>query len=135
MGSHILTFTIMMNTLTNHGTCTIVFGVVALIVCFVCTLPRTLHKVSYMSIVSFISIIAAVTITMAGVGVEKPGDGKINATKHTEFSEAFLSVTNLVFAYAGKWALLSLYIMRNLVLSFHFCAQCLGMMAAMKYLV
>ena len=102
MGSHILTFSIMMNTVTSHGTCTIVFGVVGLIVCLIFTMPRTLHKVSYMSIASFISIIAAVVITMVGVGVERPGDGKVDVTVHTKFSSAFLSVTNIIFAYAGK---------------------------------
>ena len=47
MGSHILTFSIMMNVLTTHGACTIVFGFVGFIVCLICTLPRTLRNVSY----------------------------------------------------------------------------------------
>lgn len=50
MGSHILTFMVMMNTVTEHGTCSIVFGVVGLVLSFVLTLPRTLKKVSWMSI-------------------------------------------------------------------------------------
>ena len=50
MGSHILTFTVMMNTLTEHGTCSIVFGVVGLIVSLVFTLPRTMKKVSWLSV-------------------------------------------------------------------------------------
>lgn len=50
MGSHILTFTVMMNTVTEHGTCSIVFGVVGLVVSFVCSLPRTLKGVSWLSI-------------------------------------------------------------------------------------
>lgn len=50
MGSHLLTFTVMMNTITDHGTCSIVFGVVGLIVSFFCALPRTMLKVSWMSI-------------------------------------------------------------------------------------
>lgn len=49
MGSHILTFEVMMNTLTNNGTCSIVFGVVGLVVSFVFALPRTLRKVSWLS--------------------------------------------------------------------------------------
>ena len=102
MGSHILTFSIMLNTVSSHGTCTIVFGVVGLIVCLICTMPRTLHKVSYMSIASFISIVAAVVITMIGVGVERPGNGKVDVTVHSQFSDAFLAVTNIIFAYAGK---------------------------------
>jgi len=101
MGSHILTFSIMLNTLSSHGTCTIVFGVTGLIVSLTCCLPRTLHRVSYMAIVSFISIIAAVVITMAGVGVEKPGDGKVDMTVQESLSKGFLAVTNVIFAYAG----------------------------------
>ncbi len=51
MGSHLLTFTIMMNTLTDHGTCSIVFGIVGLIVSLIGALPRTLKKVSYLAII------------------------------------------------------------------------------------
>lgn len=58
MGSHILTFAVMMNTLTENGTCSIVFGVVGLVVSFVLALPRTLRKVSWLSFVSFGSILA-----------------------------------------------------------------------------
>ena len=101
MGSHILTFSIMMNTVSEHGTCTIVFGVVGLIVSLICCLPRTLHKVSYFSIASFISIIAAVLITMIGVGIEEPDGGKVDPTVHTSLYKGFLSVTNVIFAYAG----------------------------------
>lgn len=50
MGSHILTFTIAMNAITGHATCTIVWGIVALVILFIFTLPRTLRKVSYLSI-------------------------------------------------------------------------------------
>lgn len=50
MGSHILTFSVMMNTVTDHGTCSIVFGVVGLIMSFLLSLPRTLKKVSWLSI-------------------------------------------------------------------------------------
>jgi hypothetical protein len=49
MGSHILTFTTMMNTLTDHGACSIIFGVVGLIVSVICALPRTLRKVSWLA--------------------------------------------------------------------------------------
>lgn len=49
MGSHILTFTVMMNTLTDYGACSIVFGIVGLVVSFVFALPRTLRKVSWFS--------------------------------------------------------------------------------------
>ncbi|KAL8903957.1 MAG: hypothetical protein Q9171_007215 [Xanthocarpia ochracea] len=101
MGSHILTFSIMMNTITEHATCSIVFGIVGLALSLICTLPRTLRRVSYMAIASFISILAAVLITMVGVGVEKAGHDRVLATVVAPFSKAFLATTNIVFAYAG----------------------------------
>lgn len=51
MASHLLTFTVAMNTLTEHGTCSIVFGVVGMIVSFILCLPRTLEKMSWLSLV------------------------------------------------------------------------------------
>lgn len=102
MGSHILTFTIMLNTLSSHGACTIVFGIVGLIVCYICTLPRKLGDVSYLAIASFISILSAVIVTMADVGTQRPGDGQIAATMQQSLAGAFLPVTNIVFAYAGN---------------------------------
>lgn len=51
MASHLLTFMVAMNTITEHGTCTIVFGVVGLVISLVACLPRTLKHVSTMSVV------------------------------------------------------------------------------------
>ena len=51
MSSHILTFSVAFNVLTDHGTCTVVFGVVGLIVSLILSLPRTLKNVSWFSIV------------------------------------------------------------------------------------
>lgn len=102
MGSHILTFSIMMNTITSHGTCTIAFSIVGTIVCLVLTLPRTLKKVSHMAIASFISILSAVMITMVGVGVERPGRGKVDVTVQSNLYKGFEAVTNIIFAYAGR---------------------------------
>jgi amino acid permease len=50
MGAHVLSFSIAMNAITEHGTCTIVFSVVGLVVCFLLGLPRTFKNVSYFSI-------------------------------------------------------------------------------------
>jgi hypothetical protein len=51
MASHLLTFTIAMNTITGHGTCSIVFGVVGMVLSFILSLPRTLVKMSWLSMV------------------------------------------------------------------------------------
>lgn len=49
-GSHLLTWNIMMKTITDHATCTVVFGVVGMILSIILAIPRTLQKVSWMSI-------------------------------------------------------------------------------------
>ncbi|EGE06609.1 N amino acid transport system protein [Trichophyton mentagrophytes] len=103
MGSHILTFIVMMNTLTDHGTCSIVFGVAGMILSLVLALPRTLKNVSWLSISSFISILAAVFVTMIGIAIQHPGKA-VEITVKSDLYHAFLAVSNIVFAYAGHVA-------------------------------
>ncbi|ETI28587.1 hypothetical protein G647_01037 [Cladophialophora carrionii CBS 160.54] len=110
MGSHILTFSIMMNAITGHGACTILWMVVGTIPSLLFTLPRTLKHLSYYSIASFISIIGAVMITMVGVSITKPG--MVNGALVVRFwprpgltfHAGFNAVSNMVFAYAGHVA-------------------------------
>ena len=56
MSSHLLTFTVAMNAITSHGTCSLVFGIVGTIISFLCCLPRTLEKMSWLSLVCESSI-------------------------------------------------------------------------------
>ncbi|KAL4872265.1 hypothetical protein BDV12DRAFT_162614 [Aspergillus spectabilis] len=107
MASHLLTFTIAMNTLTNHGTCSLVFSIVGMIVSFILCLPRTLEKMSWLSLVSFISILAAVIICMIGVGINKPGE-TVEAVVDTNLYHGFTAVTNIVFAFCGHAAFFGL---------------------------
>ncbi|KAB8246561.1 transmembrane amino acid transporter protein-domain-containing protein [Aspergillus flavus] len=100
-GSHLLTFTVMMNTLTDHGTCSIVFGVVGLVLSLIFSLPRTMKNVSWLAVTSFLSIFSAVVITMIGVGIERPGYDQFQLTRKTSFVNGFTAVTNIVFAYCG----------------------------------
>jgi amino acid transporter len=51
MASHLLTFTVAMNTITKHATCSIVFGVVGLIVSFLLAIPRTLERMTWLSFI------------------------------------------------------------------------------------
>lgn len=110
MGSHVLIFSIMLNVLSGHGACTIAFGFVGMIVCLIFTLPRKLGDVSWMAIASFISIIGACVITMAGVGTEFPAHNmySVTASGQTTFAMGMLATTNIIFAYAGHGTLLCL---------------------------
>lgn len=56
MASHILTWTIALNTLSNHGMCTIGFGAIGIVVFALLTIPRTLKKVSFLAIICEYSI-------------------------------------------------------------------------------
>lgn len=98
MASHVLTWTICLNTLTNGATCTIVWSVVGFVLFWICDLPRTLKGVSYMSFVSFASITIAVIVTMAYLGADPP-DPFISVTRPVALRTAFLSVSNIIFAY------------------------------------
>lgn len=100
MGSHILTWTIMLNTVTGSATCTIVWAVIGLLIFWVLDLPRTLKGVSWLSIVAFISIVSAVFIVMIDLGVDPKNSPRvIHAFQKPKFYEAFNSVANIVFAY------------------------------------
>lgn len=50
MAAHVLTFSIMMNVLTDHGACNMIFGAVGTILSIFLSLPRTLKNMSYLSI-------------------------------------------------------------------------------------
>jgi amino acid permease len=103
MGSHLLTWTIAMNTITGHATCTIVWSVIGLVLHAVLTFPRTLKNVSYLSIFAFISIFSAVVVTMISVGITRP-DPTVYATVNVSFAAAFGSVMNIIFAFGGHVA-------------------------------
>ncbi|KAJ6114957.1 hypothetical protein N7486_000735 [Penicillium sp. IBT 16267x] len=99
MASHILTFTVTFNTITDHGTCTIVFGVVGLVACSIASLPRTSGKVFMMSTISAASILIATIVTMISVAVQEPVGVVNEITTKPTFVNAFLAVTNIVFAF------------------------------------
>lgn len=120
MGSHILTFSIMMNAITSHATCTITFMIVGMLISLLFTLPRTLRGLTWLCVASFISIITAVGTTMIGISITQPGrlyDGQHNGSGSLDvglwpqanigFHAAFLAVANIVFAYAGHVAFFS----------------------------
>jgi hypothetical protein len=70
---------------------------------FICSFPRTLDRLSWISIPSVISILIAGIVGMIGAGVN-PIDGRtVSLTNSQTFVNAFGSVANPVFAYAGHF--------------------------------
>ncbi|KKY14514.1 putative neutral amino acid permease [Diplodia seriata] len=103
--AHLLTFTVALNVLSNHGTCTIAFGIVGFGVCFILSLKRQLEKVSYLSVLSCISILICVTLAMIGIGITKPNAGAVVAVNAaTDLQSGVLAFLNIILAYAGHVA-------------------------------
>lgn len=110
MGSHILAFSIMMNVLTDHSRCTILYAAIGLLVSFALTLPRRLEKLSRLSSVSFVSITGAVLASMVGVALAKIHTGPISAfSPAPTVHDACLAIANVVFAYAGHVAFFTMF--------------------------
>ena len=110
MGSHLLTFRVMMNTLTDHAACSIIFSIVGMVISITLSLPRTMKGMIWMSFVSFLSIFTAVMITMISVGIESEShpDPIIQATVETTLYTGFQAVSNIVFAYCAHVAFFGL---------------------------
>ncbi|CAG8242787.1 unnamed protein product [Penicillium nalgiovense] len=110
MGSHVLTFSIMMNVLTEHSSCTIIFSVVGLLASFMLTLPRRLERLSHISSVSFVSIVGAVLTGMIGVTLVKDRPVHVSAfSPSPKVHDACLAIANIIFAYAGHVAFFTLF--------------------------
>lgn len=110
MGSHILAFSIMMNVLTDHSRCTILYAATGLLVSFILTLPRRLEKLSHLSSVSFVSIIGAVLTSMVGVALNTTHSVSISAFSPVPtLHDACLAIANVVFAYAGHVAFFTMF--------------------------
>lgn len=110
MGSHILTFSIMMNVLSDHSACTILFSFFGLLASFILTLPRRLERLSHISSVSFVSITGAVLTGMIGIALANKEPTHVPAfSPGPEVHEACLAIANIVFAYAGHVAFFTLF--------------------------
>jgi hypothetical protein len=111
MGSHILTFSIMMNVLSDHSACTMLYSSMGLFISFLLTLPRRLERLSHLSTVSFISIIGAVLTDMIGVSASKIVASPIPlfSSPAPTVHDACLAIANIIFAYAGHVAFFTLF--------------------------
>jgi hypothetical protein len=124
--SAILTFSIALNSISEHAACTVIFILIPAVVSWMLCMPRrmkfsahfgskcnshhlTLSSSSNISLVPCtISILAAVLIVMIALGVSGPSsappgwDKEIVLVAHPSFAEAFTSILNIAFAYAGN---------------------------------
>lgn len=109
-GSHILTWTICLNTLTDSGVCTVLWAFVGLAIFWFLNFPRTLSYASYMSIASCLSIVIATLMTVGDVSRTRPiGNGHIDIARAIGVSPAMLAVTNIAVAFSSHSCFFSVY--------------------------
>ncbi|TKA21857.1 hypothetical protein B0A50_08729 [Salinomyces thailandicus] len=111
MAAHIVTFSVMLNVLTEHRLCTIAFMAVGAAVSFLLSTPRTFKANSKASVFSCISIATATLIAMIAIGIEKKGlhtSFAITPSPETSLGSACMSVSSIILAYNGHIAYPSL---------------------------
>ena len=106
--SHVLTGKIMWGALTDDGACSVVFGVVSAIILFLVAIPPSFAELAILGYIDFVSILAAIGITMIATGI-RAGDaaGGLASVDWSAYpkpdltlAEAFIAIANIVFAYS-----------------------------------
>lgn len=69
-GLHVLVFAKYLNTITNHSQCTIVFAVVAAIICWLASLPRTFSALANLATASAFFTFISVLLAAIFAGIE-----------------------------------------------------------------
>ncbi|KAL2069389.1 hypothetical protein VTL71DRAFT_14068 [Oculimacula yallundae] len=105
VGSHCLTGAIAFGNLTENGTCSLVFGVVSAIILLLLAIPPSFADVAILGYIDFVSIMAAIGITVIATGVTMGNatqavDWSAWPKENITFVDAFLAITNIVFAYS-----------------------------------
>ena len=101
-GGQLLAGQIALGALSDNKLCLMLYTGIFTIPTLLCSLPRTFDRLSWLSIPSVISILVAGIVGMIGAGINfsiAPFDVVVT----TDFTTAFISVTNPVFAYAGHF--------------------------------
>ncbi|KAL1630473.1 hypothetical protein SLS56_004873 [Neofusicoccum ribis] len=102
-GGQLLAGQIALAALSNDKLCLMLYTGIFAIPVLLCSFPRTLSSLSWLCIVSCISILVAGIVGMAGAGASPTPNRTIAAARSSNFYEAFFSITNPVFAYAGHF--------------------------------
>ncbi|TVY15954.1 N amino acid transport system protein [Lachnellula arida] len=105
VGSHCLTATIAFLNLSANGACSVVFGFVAAIILFLVAIPPSFAEVAILGYIDFVSIMLAIGITVIATGITSGNatqavDWSAWPKEGVSFAEAFVAITNIVFAYS-----------------------------------
>lgn len=102
-GGQLLAGQLALASLSDNKLCLMLYTGIFAIPTLICSFPRTLDGLSWLSIPSVLSIMVAGVVGMVGAGLEPTPGKEISITETTSFYTAFISITNPVFAYAGHF--------------------------------
>lgn len=106
VGSHVLTGTIAFKTLSESNVCSIAWAVLSGVLLLALAIPPSFAEVAILGYIDFASIVLAIGVTMVATGSSSTGPTAVAATwsawpkEGLPFSQAFISVNTIVFAYA-----------------------------------
>ncbi|KAF8521255.1 amino acid transporter [Hysterangium stoloniferum] len=93
-GSEVLSGQLALSLLSNNGLCAIFFALIFTVAAFLVSLPRALSGLTWLGVVSSVSILIAGLAGMIGAGANPVPDRIIQATVPQTFNNAFLAITN-----------------------------------------
>jgi amino acid permease len=102
-GGQLLAGQIALAQLSDNKLCLMLYTGIFTIPTLLCSFPRTLDRMSWLSIPAVLSILIAGIVGMIGAGVEPAAGRTISVAVPSSFYAAFISITNPVFAYAGHF--------------------------------
>jgi hypothetical protein len=113
IGFHVLTGAKVINTLSDHSQCTIVFNIIVMLMGIVMSLPRTLKHISFMSMFSAAAMGLAILLFLIFAGVEDaplygyggnyPEDGKVHTYAFPKAGTGFVACMNAVLNITFLW--------------------------------
>ncbi|KZT21664.1 hypothetical protein NEOLEDRAFT_1181504 [Neolentinus lepideus HHB14362 ss-1] len=102
-GSELLSGQQALSTLSNQGYCSMWLLLIFAAAVFLVALPRTLGNLSHLGLFSVGLIVFSGVLAMIGASINPTEGRKLDVVVTTNFYDAFLAITNPVFAYAGHF--------------------------------
>lgn len=101
-GGQLLAGQIALASLSSSKLCLMLYTGIFALPTLLFSFPRTMDRLSLLCIPSVLSILIAGIVGMIGAGVSPTEGREISLFAQPTFVNAFVSVTNPVFSYAGK---------------------------------
>ncbi|KAJ5675769.1 hypothetical protein N7462_008666 [Penicillium macrosclerotiorum] len=107
IGSHCLTGAIAFETITQSGSCSLIFSIASAAILMLLAIPPSFAEIAILGYVDFASIILAIGVTMIATGIQNTNGSFDNIVPWSAwpkpgltFSAAIVATNNIVFAYS-----------------------------------